>query len=63
MLLLGVGDLPKLLARPEPMFGEPLGRCFRPGLLSVVRKSNRTGAWPGLELEGGPLPIVREVVN
>lgn len=60
---LGVGDLPKLLARPEPMFGEPLGRCLRPGLLSVVRKSNNTGAFPELELDADPLPMARDVVE
>lgn len=43
--------------------GDPLGRCFNPGLLSVVRKSNRTGACPELELDTDPFPMAREVVE
>jgi hypothetical protein len=31
--------------------------------LSVVRKSNKTGAWPGLELDTDPFPMTRDVVE
>jgi hypothetical protein len=62
MLLLGVGDLPKLLATPGPVDGEPPTR-FRPGLLSVVRKSNSTGACPELELVAVPFTATRELVD
>jgi hypothetical protein len=62
MLLLGVGDLPKLLANPDPVFGDPLTR-FSPGLLSVVRKSKRTGACPGLEPFAVPFELTREPVD
>lgn len=47
------------------MLGEPL-TLFKPGLLSVVRKSKRTGACPGLELVvvAVPLPVLtRDVVD